>query len=262
MGGAGAAGASLAIFWILAFALAWALSVPAALAAHGLPHFYDLPPGAMRLMGLAPAVAALVAALLTGRLREWWSRIATVSAPLPLYGIALMLPVTLLSATFAWSAYSGHDAPKLALDWQVAQLAGIWFVLAAGEEIGWRAFALPYLAERYGFWRGATVLGGAWAIWHYPMLLGSPYVLSVDQAAYWIGMFTLQIVLANYILCWLMMKSGAVIVPTLFHTAFNIVSTMYWMAAIDVAITASMAAVVAFIAIFDHSPRQELPSLA
>ena len=202
------AGAFVGIFWLLAFGLAWALSVPTALAVHGLPMPYDLPPGAMRLMGFAPAIAAVVAASFTGRLRELWSRIATLSAPLPLYGIALALPVALLSATFAWSAYSGHAAPKLVLDPQVAVLAAVWFVLAAGEEIGWRAFALPHLAEQYGFWRGATVLGLVWAVWHYPMLLASPYISSVDQAVYWIGMFTLQIVLANYIISWLMMKSG------------------------------------------------------
>src|SRR5262249_6068298 len=102
----------------------------------------------------------------------------------------------------------------------------------------------------------ATILGLVWAVWHYPMLLASPYIASADQAVYWIGMFTLQIVLANYVLSWLMMKSGAVIVPTLFHTAFNTVSTMYWMASVDVAVTASMAAIVLFIAIFDRAPRQ------
>lgn len=232
--------------------------MPAALAQHGLPHPYDLPQGAMRLMGFAPAIAALVAATLSGRLREWWSRIATLRAPLPLYGIALVLPAALLVASLAWAAYSGHKPPKLWLDPQVALLAGVWLPLAAGEELGWRAFALPRLAERYGFWRGATVLGVVWALWHYPMLLASPFVLSVDQAAYWMGMFTLQIVLANYIISWLMMRSGAVIVPTLFHAAFNTVATMYYAAAVDVAITAGMAAIVLFLALTDREPRQEL----
>jgi membrane protease YdiL (CAAX protease family) len=251
-------GGVVGIFWLLAFGLAWALSVPTALAVHGQPVPYDLPQGAMRLMGFAPAIAAIVAAALTGRLRELWSRIWTLSAPLPLYGIALVLPVALLSASFAWAAYNGVPAPKVAFTPQVAMFAAIWFVLAAGEENGWRAFALPRLAEHYGFWRGATLLGVVWAVWHYPMLLASPYVQSVEQAAYWIGMFTLQIVLANYVLSWLMMKSGAVIVPTLFHTAFNTVSTMYWQAAIDVAFTAGLAAIVLYIALFDRNPRQAL----
>jgi membrane protease YdiL (CAAX protease family) len=246
----------VAVFWFLAFGLAWALSVPAALAQHGLPHPYDVPQGAMRLMGFAPAIAALIAASLTGRLREWWSRVATLSAPASLYGIALALPVALLSAAFAWSAYIGHEPPKLWLDPQVAALAGAWFVLAAGEEFGWRAFALPTLAERYGFWPGATLLGVVWAVWHYPMLLASPYVLSADQAAYWLGMFTLQIILANYLISWLMMRSGAVIVPTLFHAAFNTVATMYYAAAIDLAVTGGIAAAVLFIFLFDHNPRQ------
>jgi membrane protease YdiL (CAAX protease family) len=248
----------VAIFWLLAFGLAWALSVPTALAVHGQPVPYDLPQGAMRLMGFAPAIAAIIAAALTGRLRELWSRVWTLSAPLPLYGIALVLPFALLSAAFAWAAYSGNAPPKVVLDPQVAIFAGIWFVLAFGEEVGWRAFALPHLAERYGFWPGATILGLAWAVWHYPMLLASPYVQTVEQASYWIGMFTLQIILANYVLSWLMMKSGAVIVPTLFHTAFNTVSTMYWQASVDMAFTAGLAVIVLYIALFDRNPRQAL----
>jgi membrane protease YdiL (CAAX protease family) len=233
------------------------LSVPAALAQHDLPHPYEVPQMAMRAMGFAPALAAFVAAALTGGLREWWSRVATLKAPWPLYGIALVMPFALLSAAFAWSAYSGGHAPKLGvLSPEIAMLAGVWFVLAAGEELGWRAYALPKLAERYGFWPGATLLGAVWALWHYPMLLASPYVLSVDQAVYWLGLFTLQIFLANYLISWLMMRSGAVFVPTLFHTAFNVVATLYYAAAIDLAITGALAAVVLLLFLFDRAPRQ------
>lgn len=256
--GRNGAGAFVAIFWLLAFGLAWALSVPTALAVHGQPVPYDLPQGAMRLMGFAPAIAAFIAAAFTGRLNELWSRVGTLSAPWPLYGIALVLPFGLLAGSFAWAAYDGHEAPDLIVNSELAMFAAIWFVLGAGEEIGWRAFALPHLAERYGFWSGATILGLAWAVWHYPMLLSSPYMTSVDTAVYWIGMFTLQIVLANYILSWLMMKSGAVIVPTIFHMTFNVVSTMYMLASIDLAFTACIAAVVLYIAIFDNNPRQAL----
>lgn len=254
--GRNGAGAFVGIFWLLAFGLAWALSVPTALAMHGQPVPYDLPQGAMRLMGFAPAIAAFIAAAFTGRLAELWSRIASLRAPLPLYGIALVLPFALLAGSFAWAAYDGHDAPDLILNSELPMCAAIWFVLGAGEEIGWRAFALPHLAERYGFWTGATILGLAWAVWHYPMLLASPYMHTIDDAIYWMGMFTLQIVLANYILSWLMMKSGAVIVPTIFHMTFNVVSTIYMFASIDLAFTAGIAAVVLWIALFDRNPRQ------
>src|SRR5262245_18957765 len=99
------------VFWLLAFGLAWALSVPAALAQHGLPHPYEVPPMAMRAMGFAPMIAAFIAASLNGGLRAWWSRVGTLNAPWPLYGVALATPIALLSASFAWSAYNGHAEP-------------------------------------------------------------------------------------------------------------------------------------------------------
>ena len=39
----------------------------------------------------------------------------------------------------------------------------------AGEELGWRGYALPDLAERIGLARGSVVLGMIWACWHLPL---------------------------------------------------------------------------------------------
>ena len=52
-----------------------------------------------------------------------------------------------------------------------------------------------------------------------------------------------------------MARSGAVIVPTLFHTTFNTVATVYYAAAVDLVITVAMALTVAAIALFDPEPR-------
>jgi membrane protease YdiL (CAAX protease family) len=38
----------------------------------------------------------------------------------------------------------------------------------AGEEIGWRGYALPALATRFGLGPVSILVGLAWGIWHLP----------------------------------------------------------------------------------------------
>lgn len=41
--------------------------------------------------------------------------------------------------------------------------------MQAGEEIGWRGYALPRLSERFGLPISSIVLGMIWATWHLPL---------------------------------------------------------------------------------------------
>jgi membrane protease YdiL (CAAX protease family) len=241
------------LFWILAFAIAWALTVPGMLSQLGYAGSSPIPQGATNLIGLAPAIAAFIAAAATGRFRELWRRVVRFNAPAWTYVLVLLLPAAFLAMPFVVSRVTGEDAPSLILVPEVAIFSGLWFVLAWGEEIGWRGFALPRLVERFGFWTGATILGAIWCVWHYPKMLSGPYVTDIMTALPFIGLFSLQIVIANYLICWLFERSGcAVIIPVLFHTAFNTVSTIYPMAALDLNVTAFMAVLVVLIALFDR----------
>ncbi len=242
----------LSVFWFVAFAIAWGLTVPTALAQLGAIGQSPVPAGLGNLIGVAPAIAAVIASLASGR-RGLLSRTFRFRAPAISYGLAIGLPIAWLAITVLVRQTLGAAPAEVSFDPSVAAFAAIWLVLAFGEEIGWRGFALPLMTERSGFWRAATVLGIVWAVWHYPKLLSSPYVESLEQAAPLIAIFTLQIVLANFVLCWLFFRANqSVIVATLFHATFNVVATAYPNAAIDLYLTAIVAVCVLLIFIFDR----------
>lgn len=243
----------MAIFWILSFAIAWALTVPTALAQLGYIENSPIPAGPGNLIGLAPAIAAFVAAAFGGRLKNLTPRIFRFRAPLSSYFLALFIPVAWLAGAYLLRDQLGAADIEISIGPELAAFAGLWIVLAFGEEIGWRGFALPKLNQQMGFWKAATLLGAVWAVWHYPKLLSSPFVHSLDQAAPLLLQFTLQIVLANYVLCWLFLRSNlSVVIASLFHAAFNVVATAYPLAGLDLYLTACVALSALLIFLFER----------
>ena len=66
-------------------------------------------------------------------------------------------------------------------------------VSATGEEIGWRGFLVPALAQRHTFTVVALVSGVIWAVWHYPLILFGTYNSAAPK---WVALicFTIMIV--------------------------------------------------------------------
>lgn len=204
-----------------------------------------IPYSAGILIGVAPIIAAAIAAAREGQGKPYWRSLWRLPN-LIWASVAILLPVVLLLIAQATQSIRVSTEG-------LAPYALLWLVLAFGEETGWRGFALPRLVDKHGFWLGSLILGVIWCVWHFPKMLGSPYLGDLSSALPLIGLFSLQIVIANFIICWLYYRSGrSVIATTLFHTSFNLVSTAYFAAATDLVITGLMIAIVAAIALLDR----------
>ena len=88
----------------------------------------------------------------------------------------------------------------------------------AGEEIGWRGFALPRLASRLGLGPASVVLGLIWAVWHLPLF----FVREADTFGQSFPMYTMAVVAISIAISLLYAKSdGGLLLPMLFHAAVN-----------------------------------------
>ena len=91
-----------------------------------------------------------------------------------------------------------------------------FFILAAGEEVGWTGYAFGPMEARGGALRASLVLGLIWAIWHVPF-----FVFMMPEAI----VFTAQVVTlvsTRVLIAWVYNNSGrSVFAATLFHAAGN-----------------------------------------
>jgi membrane protease YdiL (CAAX protease family) len=86
-------------------------------------------------------------------------------------------------------------------------------VIGFGEEIGWRGWLLPSLAQRRTFGTAAGITGFVWAIWHAPVFLSGPTV----ALSYLLLIASLTVVLA-----WLWKRSGgSIALVAIAHGAAN-----------------------------------------
>jgi uncharacterized protein len=158
-------------FFVGAFSITWGLQLPAV-----ITRIDALMP--LAVLGIfGPAIAATwlarrepggVRALYAG-LRAW--RVSPVW-----YLVALALPGALLVAGMAVASGFGDRDLAWVYPPRGGRIAAMVLV-AFGEEIGWRGFALPRLEARYGALRASMVIGVLWAFWHVPMVVGQGIAL-------------------------------------------------------------------------------------
>jgi membrane protease YdiL (CAAX protease family) len=117
----------------------------------------------------APTVLAiLLAALIGGRrdIADLVSRALTVPRRAAWLAVAAAVPFVIISlAVLAARARGDVAAPPPLSAWPL--IVGLQVATGAtGEELGWRAFLLPRLSQRFGFTRGASLSAALWSGWH------------------------------------------------------------------------------------------------
>ena len=180
--------------------------------------------GPVFLLGVfAPAVVAValtahcqggrgVAALLS-RIGRW-----DAAPRLYLFALVYMAAIKLLAAavhralTGGWPAFG--ETPVVVM--LGAIVVSTW--VQAGEELGWRGYALPRLAGRLGLGGAAVVLGVIWALWHLPLFL-IPGSGSDGQS---FPIYLLYVTAVSVAMAWLYWRSGgSLLMVMLMHAAVN-----------------------------------------
>ncbi len=217
--------------------------VPLTLAAWLAGAWLGESPLARLLMMWTPALAALVASLLTRR-----SLAAIGWKPWPLRWLALgwLLPVVYAVPAYAlvWlSGLGGVPNPtfleraRLTLGapagWSDGLVIAAAFgyitlvnllpamLLSLGEEIGWRGFLVPELDQAYGFRRAALWSGLIWAAWHLPGILSGGYRAGGTPLAYQLVCFTLLVLSSGVLMAWLRLRSGSLWPVAILHATHN-----------------------------------------
>ncbi len=103
-----------------------------------------------------------------------------------------------------------------------------WFVLLfaipfstpiqAGEEIGWRGYALPRLAAKFGFARASLVLGVIWEFWHLPLF----FIPGLGNYGQSFPVFVLGGIALSVAMTWLYAHTNSsLLLAMLMHSAVN-----------------------------------------
>lgn len=115
-------------------------------------------------------------------------------------------------ATGAWPRFGSEP-------WYLIPLAiAISTPFQAGEEIGWRGYALPRLAARFGLGSASILLGLIWACWHLPQF----FIPEADTYGQSFLVYVLQVTALSVAMAWLYARTnGSLLLVMLMHAAVN-----------------------------------------
>lgn len=230
----------LPAYFVLAYALAWALAPLIAISPmYGLPGLF------------APALAAILVSWATGGRAQaglLLRRLSIWRVNLVWYLVALGLPFLISFVASAPSKYlNANSSYELA---PLTPLGLVVFVLVVGEELGWRGYAQPELEKRYSPLVAALILGVLWGFWHLPNF----FIPSLPHYDIPMPAFVIYTTGLSVLAAWLLKYTrGSVLMASLLHGATNTfgfltpgldTATRWWLIALVYGVTALLVAIV------------------
>lgn len=218
---------SLLKFFFLTYIVSWILWMAAAAilrAGNPPPSGFLAIGGFLYILGVfAPSLVALaLTALAEGRagtlalLRRTikWS----VDARWYVFAIGYMAAIKLGSAlllriaTGAWPPFGQEPVYLMAIAIPFST------PVQAGEEIGWRGYALPRLSARLGLSSASIALGVIWACWHLPFF----FISGTDKSGQSFPVYLLSVTALSVAMAWLYWRTnGSLLLTMLLHAAVN-----------------------------------------
>jgi len=214
----------LLAYFLLTFLVTWSVwFAAAALAAPGNTGFFG-GRGPVFLLGVStPALVALaLTAQAEGRtgVTRLLARIVHWQVGARWYAVAIgYFAVLKLAAalvhrivTDEWPPFGDTPVVLMVLGIAISTWA------QAGEEVGWRGYALPRLAQYVGLGGASLVLGFVWAAWHLPLFV-LPDSGSTGQS---FPAYLLQVMAMSVVFAFVYWKTdGSLLLVMLMHAAVN-----------------------------------------
>jgi len=136
------------------------------------------------------------------------------------FALGYMIAIKLLAAVVhrlgfgVWPVFGAEP-------WYLMIAAAVFSLLVfgqAGEEVGWRGWALPRMGARMGLGRASVVLGVIWAVWHLPLF----WLRTADKAGQSFPLYLVQVTALSVVVAWLWWRTGGSLTLTmLLHAAVN-----------------------------------------
>lgn len=214
-------GGSLVAFFLLTYALMWACfgtvaaaRIPANSPLGFLVIYVGVFAPSLVALGLTAraegraGVRTLLGRIVQGRVAARWYVFAVAYIP----AIKLAAAAIHRVATGAWPRFG--DVPLYLIPLAILVSTPV----QAGEEVGWRGYALPRMAERMGLAPASVLLGLLWAFWHLPQF----FIPEADTYGQSFLVYVLQVTALSVAMAWLFAKAGGSLLPVmLLHAAVN-----------------------------------------
>jgi membrane protease YdiL (CAAX protease family) len=220
----------LSSFFLLTFAITWPAWWLAARAGYGTESSTFAAAIAFYIGVFAPGIVSVILTRAfegPGALRALLARLVQANVAGRWFAFALFFTISLklVSAVAhrlllgVWPVFA--EGP-LALT--VLLMFGATFISTisggqAGEELGWRGFALPRMAQMMGYRTSGLVLGLVWAAWHIPIFYIFPHADTYQQS---FPLYALQVTGLSVAVTFLYVNTrGSLLLVMLMHAAHN-----------------------------------------